>query len=303
MAYRSWAAIAALLVLAWARELRAQPCCTGATTIGTARLASFETALIGFALRLDVKTGDFNSGAEYSSARNDRHRGLKEDLLLGVRIVKGLQAGASLSFLQTWRSSRDDADFGGGLGDLGLSLRYDILEPGEHDFIPGIAISAGTSIPTGKPIEESTHHLAADATTSGFVQGALALSVSDTFFEEQLVVETVAAYTHWFPRRVEELSVARGEQVTISLGASWVIARDLSLGALAAFDFQGGIEVDGVGSPGSSRRSTTLALVAALRVESVRLQASLFDTLPIDELGKNEPAMLGIRLAVIGTVL
>jgi hypothetical protein len=297
----SFAVIA--LALVWPGDALGQPCCSGSTTIGTARLARYETALIGIAARFDTKTGDFGSGAAYFSVEDQSQRAIEEEILIAVRVYRALQVGATLSFHQTWKESRGESDFGGGLGDLALSIRYDFLEPGEHAFVPGIALSCGVSIPTGRATESSVQRLAADATTSGYTQGTIALSVADTFFEERLNLETVAAFTHWFARGIDDLSIARGPQFTLSAGASWVFGRDLTLGTLGTLDVQGETRVDGEASPGSSRRATTLAVVIAYRIESIRLQASVFDTLPIDQLGKNEIALFGVRLAVIGAVL
>ncbi len=292
----------ALLGTAWAADALAQPCCAGGTTISPARLALHERALVGVALRFDRKTGDFGRDAGYVPVEEESQVGLREDLLIAARLGEHLQVGTSVSYLQTWKSFDRESDFGGGLGDLAFSARYDFLVAGEHAFLPGIALSSGLSVPTGKTVDHTTHRLAADVTSSGFTQATLALSLEDLFWS-RVYVEAAGAFTYWVPRSIEDSRVARRPQVSVSLGASWAVAGSSSVGAIGTLELQGATETDGVPSPGSNRRSTTIAVIAGLPLGDFRLQMSVFDTLPINGLGRNEEAMFGVRVAVIRTLL
>ncbi len=295
-----WLILVLALVFS-SRDAWAQPCCAGGTTISPARLAPHEWALLGIALRFDRKTGDFNRDAAYVATDGESQVGLREDLLLALRLIDRLQVGMSAVYLQTWKSFDSDADFGGGLGDLGFSARYDFLEPGEHAIIPGIALAAGLSVPTGTTLERAKSPIAADVTSSGFTQATIALSLGDIFFD-RVFIEADAAFTYWIPRDVESLRVTRGPQLALSLGASWALGMSTNIGALGTFELQGETETDGVAAAGSNRRSTTIALIAAQSFDGFRLQMSIFDALPIDALGRNEPAMFGLRIAVIKTL-
>ena len=279
-------------------EASAQPCCAGGTTISPARLAAHERMLIGLALRFDRKLGEFDRVADYLPVEDEAQTGLREDLLISARLTERLQTGISVSYLQTWKRFGDDSDFGAGVGDLAFSLRYDFLEPGEHAIIPGIALATGVSVPIGKTTDQTTSILAADVTSPGYTQATQALSIADIFFD-RIYVEAAAALTYWIPRSIDDLSVSRGLQFSASLGASWALAGMTNVGVVGTFELQGETETDGIASEGSSRRSTTLALIAAVPIASYRLQVSLFNTLPIDGLGRNEPAMLGLRIAII----
>jgi hypothetical protein len=254
--------------------------------------------LVGLALRFDRKTGDFNRTSGYVANQNEGETGLRQDLLFAVRLAERFQTGLALSFLQTWRQFESESDFGAGLGDFGLSFRYDFLEPGEHAVIPAIALVSGLSVSAGKTIEHSTSPLAADATSSGYSQVTTALAIADLFFD-RVYVEAAAALTYWIPRSVDEVSVARGLEFSGSLGASWALAGSANIGVLGTFQLQGETRTEGVAAVGSGRRATTFSIVAAVPVSTFRVQLSLFDTLQISGLGKNEPAIFGARVAVI----
>src|ERR1044071_4170104 len=152
------AAVAGLAMALLAPALvHAQACCVGTGLVTPARLRIFEKYGVGVQTRVRSVMGSFNTGGSYvSSPSGDNEVDLEQDVFAAARVGTNFQASLKLPFLETSRRDSGGSVFGGGLGDVAANLRYDFTFAGDRPWVPGIALLAGLSIPTGRPVEEAS---------------------------------------------------------------------------------------------------------------------------------------------------
>ena len=78
-----------------------------------------------------------------------------------------------LRALSTHRNAGSIDEWGGGLGDVTLTARYDFILPAELPRVPGLAVLAAATLPTGTPLDRATQPLATDATGAGSFDASL----------------------------------------------------------------------------------------------------------------------------------
>ena len=114
------------------------------------------------------------SGSYATSAAGTRDVGFEEDLFGALRLGSHASGRAARR-----RSSRRRAPwpalsgFGGGLGDITASARFDVSNAGTRGLWPGLAILAGLAVPTGDAPDEADDPLATSGTGTGSYEGNL----------------------------------------------------------------------------------------------------------------------------------
>jgi len=221
---------------------------------------------------------------------------LQQDLIGTLRVFQRGQLSLAVPFLETLRSAGGTSEFGGGLGDIAVSGRYDAVLTGEYRWLPGIAILAGVVFPTGKPLESASLLLGSDSTGTGAFQGTLGVAIEQIWGHLFANVTILALQSA--PRHVRGVSETLGLQGTASAAAGYVLDSGGALGLnLVAMRSADAVQ-DGRTVPDSARGKTVLGLAGAFPLaERWRLQGSLVGDLPFQSMGKNEPA--GISLAVL----
>ena len=142
-----------LAIAAFPARARAQACCAGAGAITPGRLAVHEDALVGLQLKAANGFGSFSSDAEHlrGFARANHGVGARAGLSsAALRVLPRGQLALLVPAIQTYRRTPSQSSFGGGLGDINFSARYDFVLAGEALYIPGIALLAGVTFPTGR---------------------------------------------------------------------------------------------------------------------------------------------------------
>src|SRR4030095_17107333 len=81
--------------------------------------------------------------------------------------------------IQTPRPQSGISGFGGGLGDVAASARFEAVDAGTHGYWPGLAITAGISVPTGTPLDEADDPLATGGTGTGSYEGSFGLALEE----------------------------------------------------------------------------------------------------------------------------
>jgi hypothetical protein len=205
--------------------------------------------------------------------------------------------------VETWRSSLGQSEAGYGVGDVNASVRYDFTLAGASRVVPGIAVLAGITAPTGKPADApGIGALATGATGIGAWQFNLGLSVEQAF-GPWLVSATVlgAART---ARTVGSGPMAVHERLapqwTALLAAAYVFTNDWAVALAASYALEGDATVNGADVPGTARRLPTLSLSGVVPISDIfRMQGAIFDNLPISDLGLNQPADAGLLLTLV----
>jgi hypothetical protein len=284
------ASFALLLTALTVRRARAQACCAGASVVTPGRLSIHEDALVGVELRASNVFGSFSSGGRFRSlSSGSREWGFEQDLFGALRATSRAQFALLLPALETYRRTRVASEFGGGIGDINLSGRYDFVLAGESKYVPGIALLAGLTLPTGKPVESADRPLATDATGVGAFQGNLGIALEQRTGPWLFGLTGLAAKRA--SRRADGVSTRLATQWTALASFAYIFQNDVALAMLASYTAEGSAETNGQSTPGSSRRIPLFGVSGLYPInDSWRLQGSAVFTPPISSLGQNLPA-------------
>jgi hypothetical protein len=301
-ASRSRDAIALALsiaVIAIAAEARAQPCCAGGTALTPGRLNLHENGLVGLGVRVTGITGSFDPSGKFAASPSGAVEvDLEQDLIATLRVLRRGQFTVVAPITQTYRRVPGAADFGGGFGDLQMTARFDATEAGVSVYIPGIAVLAGLTLPTGVPPEAASQKLATDATGTGVIQGTAGLAVEQTF--GNFIVNLTGSATVRSARVVEGIHTRLGP----SFGVSGAVGYSFDAGPVAAitiaYTAQLATRNDGVAVADSGRAGLRAGISGGYAWSDWwRAQGGFFVDPPVPHFGRNQPAGAGFSATLI----
>jgi len=288
-------------MLGQARIAHAQACCAGSGAVTPGRLGLHEEALVGTQLKAGDVLGSYDVAGHYlASPSGASELDLEQDLFAAARFLQRGQAAVLVPLVETRRTSQGVTDFGGGIGDVNVSVRYDFTLAGASRFVPGLAALAGITAPTGVPPDApNLGPLAAGATGIGAWQGTLGVAVEQTF--GPWLVGASAYLAQRTARTVGSGSAAVHERLapqwTALAAVAYVWPSEISLALSASYQAVGDATIDGAEAAQSGRRQPTVTLGTVFPVtDTLRLQGSLFDNPPISGLGLNQTSAFGALL-------
>jgi hypothetical protein len=282
-----------------AAAARAQPCCAGVNLLTPARLAQHEDALVALQVRASDILGSFDNGRQFVSPQGASEVDLEQDLIGTLRFLDRGQVSLLVPVVESGRAVPDYSQFGGGVGDLSLSARWDFINARQGGSnLPGIAVLAGITFPTGRPIESAAPPLGADATGTGAWQGGIGFAVEQNW--RHLFVVGTALVTQSAPRHVDGLSETLGLQFSAGAALGWAFDSGPALGATLTFVQARDNVIDGQLQLGTARSQTLLGVALAKPLgEDWRIQGTLVAQLPISGLAQNEPSSMGLSVLFI----
>jgi len=290
-----WAVI--VLVACWPGVARGQACCAGGSVITPARLEAMENELVGVQAKMDGVVAQYTTSSKaIANARGQGEYDLEQDVFGAVRVLGRGQVAVLVPINETWRQTLSTGSaFGGGIGDVNLSARYDFLGANEHEWIPGIALLAGVTFPTGKPADEAAPPLAVDATGVGTYQLNAALALERAFGPWLVNATAMVA------KRTERNQQTLGTQFTFLAALAYTFPNASALALSASYVFEGdATDAQGADVPNSSKGETTLALSGLWPIGGEwRIIGSTFANPPFDAFGTNETVDLGLTAGVI----
>jgi len=283
---------------------RAQACCVGTGLVTPARLRTFESRAVGVQMRARSVMGAFRASGSYAtSAAGNRDLGFEEDLFAAFRLSSRFQVGLWAPFVQTSRQLAGTSGFGGGLGDLAVNARYDIINAGERGLWPGVAIIAGLSFPTGQPLDEmnASDPLSTSGTGTGSFEGNGGVAV------EEIVGSSFVSLAGWISKRSARPAPTGGDEsfaprLSALLTGGTTFGHDVTVGAFVSALRQS--EAHDANGPIANSGVSLVTAGAALALpfwQWWRLQTTLFSDLPIAGWGRNQTAGYGGTVALIRT--
>ena len=297
-------ALVGLLCLVAPSRALAQACCAGGSVITPARLALHEDALVGLQAKAGEVLGTYDPQGHYiSQLGGDSEVDLEEDLFGAVRVFGRGQVAVLVPLVQTRRTTPTEQQLGGGVGDFNVSARYDFLDAGESRYLPGIALLAGVTVPTGRPPEDATPPLAADATGIGAFQfnGALAF--------ERSFGPWLANLTGIVAARTAHDGETLAPQVTVLAAGAYVFANDSAVtlsvsyaaeGTATCSSPSGPCPANSNAAPDSAKAATTITLSLVWPLgDEWRVHGGVYVTPPIDGLSYNQPSLLGVTFTLV----
>lgn len=300
--FRSALALAAAAWLGAPRDARAQACCAGASVVTPARLELHERALAGVEVRGAGVIGSYTPAGTYrAAAPGATELDFEEDLLGAIRFFSRAQFALQVPFVETYRHDAAGSGAGGGIGDVNASIRYDFLLAGEARYLPGIAVLAGVTAPTGRPVESSTPPLNVDATGIGAWQANLAVAL------EELAGPWLVNFTAIAAKRTPRFGETLGTQVTLLLAGAYTFSDDIAVALSLSYAFEGPAargtffpEVASDHVEGSSKRLTAVALSALWPIgDTWRILGAVTLDPPVGALSSNQPATAGTTVTVL----
>jgi hypothetical protein len=276
---------------------RAQACCAGGSAVTPGRLELHEDALVGAQLKAATVLGSYEPGGRFiASPAGDTEGDFEQDLFGAVRVLQRGQVALLVPLVETQRKDTEDpARFGGGIGDVNLSARYDFVVAGESTYIPGAALLVGVTFPTGKaPDAFARPAQVIDTTGVGVFQASGAVAFEQTFGPWLLNATSLLAV------RTTRSGERLAPQVTLFAAAAYTLRNDTAIALSASYAFEGEATLDGTALPASFRRATAVTLTGFWPVtDAWRLLGGVYLDPPVDGLGSNQPAVGGLSLTVI----
>jgi hypothetical protein len=292
--------------LAFAQQAHGQACCAGAGALTPGRLQLHEDALVGTQLHAATVLGSFDDGGHYSPVgAHSSEVDYEEDLFGAVRFLRRGQVALLVPFVETHRKELGLGEFGGGVGDVNFSARYDFIRSGESLYVPGVAVLAGITAPTGTPPDHQNANkpLGTNATGIGAWQGNVGLAIEQTYGAWLFNVTELLAFR---ARRTADLGGGVTESETLApqfvtlLGSAYTFRNDASVALFGSYTFEGTATLDGAPAPDSARRIMLVSVSGAYPVtDRLRAQASFFLNPPISGFGLNQTSTTGLTLTVL----
>ena len=280
----------------------AQACCAGGAVVTPTRLATQEDYAIGLQMRARSNLGAFAADGGYA-ASSGADQVLEQDLAGAVRVFRRAQVGLLLPMLQTHRSAPGLDEWGGGIGDLAVTARYDFLLAADAVHWPGIALLAGATLPTGTPPEQATQPLVTDATGAGSYDATLGLGI------EEVGDHAYGAFNGWLTHRfARSVSVPGAAPLTESFSlrwtllavGGWVFDNEAGVALYARMFDEGDQTIDGVRDPTTRLRLTTVGAAGVLPIRELwRVQGSVFSDVMLPSFGRNQLAGVGLSVSLV----
>jgi hypothetical protein len=299
------AVLACAALFALARRAGAQACCAGAGALTPGRLSLHEDALVGTQMHAGTVLGSYDDGSHFvsSGAAGTRELDFEEDLFGAIRVLRRGQVALLVPLVETWRSDYQGySEIGGGIGDVNLSARYDFFLAGQSRILPGIAVLAGVTAPTGRPPDKAHQVLATDATGVGAWQANGGVALEQIYGPWLFNVTQLVAWRA--PRNVvsadQSVDEALAPQFVTLVGGAYSFHDEGSIALFGSYTVEGQAKVNGGPEPFSARHLAVVTLSAAHPLtDAWRLQGGLFMNPPFSSVGRNQTAAAGITFTLI----
>jgi hypothetical protein len=302
--------VAVLGVLGAGAAARAQPCCAGTNLLTPARLAQHEDELVAVQVKAGDVLGSFAPDRSFVPPGGAQELDLEQDLIGTVRVLGRGQVSLVVPLVETHRAAGGYSEWGGGLGDITASARWDFINAREAGSdLPGVAVLAGVGAPTGTAPESAKLPLQSDATGTGAWQLSVGVAVEQSW--RHLFLTGLALFSQPLPRHVQTAPSAAdpspvsidetlGLQISGGAVVGWAFDSGPAVGLTVTYFGTRDVVLDGVRTAGTGRAQTAVGLgVSKPLWENWRLQGSLVSALPLSGLGQNEPASLGLSVLLI----
>ncbi len=260
---------------------------------------------MGTQLHAGTVLGDYDANSHYAGAApHNSEQDYEEDLFGAVRVLKRGQVALLVPLVETYRSELGRNEFGGGIGDVNLSLRYDFFLAGMSKIIPGVAVLAGITAPTGTPpdAQNPSKPLGTNATGIGAWQGNVGVALEQTYGPWLFNATELLA---WRAARTADIAgVSESETLALQfvtlVGAAYTFPSEASVALFASYTVEGTATLNGAPAPDSARSMTVVSLSGGYPLtDHFRMQGSLFVNPPLTGFGLDQTATAGLTLTLV----
>lgn len=261
-------------------------CCVGSTSPVPTRLGPCERAIVGISAQGELGLLRWDPQGQVRSS-SLTELGTGADLSVGVGLSRRTQLALTFPFRYTWRSTASLEGAGGGAGDARVLGRYNLMlergSAGSDSSRPGVWLTAGARLPTGRSWTDSEDPLLADVT--GLEGPGANLGV---------LVERTQHQVPWVLALSSELDGAGGVTTAMAglgrtLGPRWTVLGSLGH-SLTTLDGEEGLSV--------AHRSWVAGRVVLGQQLRWRAWLGLRTDLPIPGLGRDQAQLSSANLGV-----
>ncbi|MCK6571223.1 hypothetical protein L6V77_08995 [Myxococcota bacterium] len=292
--------VAVLLSSGVSAVAEASPCCAGSTTPGFEHLALWEKVAGGARLGGEFGLGQWDAAGHWRGHEGYEETVSRFELWVVGRPLEPLQLGARLPWLHTARRAGALSDDGGGVGDLAVSVRWDVFPGGEGPGGLGVAGVLGLVTPTGRDTARASGLLGADATGEGSFTPSVGLVLMRPW--DTLFVRLQGSVGRPLTHTVDGTSHRAGVDLNAALVGGVSPVPPLTLSLSVDVRRQADATMAGRTVADSGRSGLFGALGAAWdlpgRLEILALQATLRAPVAVDGVGRNTLAGVGVTLGL-----
>lgn len=288
--------------LSCSEQALAQACCAAGAAVSPGRLALHEIALVGIQLTPAWGLGSYDAAGDFHGKEpGARQLDLTLTPFFTVEIVNRLQFGVSVPFVMSVRKGREsDQELGGGIGDVATNARYDFIRDGEFRYVPGLALLASVTAPTGRTPEAAKNDLGSDATGLGVWQWSAGLWCERSF--GSWLISGAALVSARSSRTVSDLKSQLAPQITGLVAVGYSFTESFGVAGFGSYSAEGKVRIDGEPTEGTAKRLLRLNLASSLNVRELwRFQAGVFLDPPIDKVAQNQLSSTGVLLSMMRT--
>ncbi len=298
MSFSARSLLVAAILVARPAAAWAQACCAAPSLATPARLGRDEHYGVGLLLRGRNAFGAFAADGTFATTATGDVETAQE-LFVAARLFARAQVAVAAPFVQTRRRAPGLSDWGGGLGDVRASAHVELARAGERRFVPGVALLAGLSVPTGTPPDAAHGALAADATGTGSFEGSVGVELEQHF--ERIFTTLAGTVGQRSSRAVGDVRQSFGVRLAALATAGVTLANETAVGVFLVGSHQGAArDADGAVIDGSALALVTTGLAATSPVaDGWRAQASASFDCPGAGLGRNQPTSVGLALSLL----
>ncbi len=266
------------------------------------RLELHESALVGLQTKVTGAIGSFGPDGSFSpEPKGTSEVDFEQDLIATLRVLSRGQVTVLVPLMETYRRVPGITDAGGGIGDIVVNARWDATLAGTSRIVPGIAVLAALTLPTGVPPDQATHVLSADSTGRGMVQGALGLSLEQTF--GPVLVNLTGSATLHTARTVMGVHSLLGPSFNAFAALGYSFAAGPVAAVTASYTASLDSQTNGADQPDSAERQLRLFVSGGYSItDAWRIQGGIFADPPAAQLGQNQSvAGVGFSATVFRT--
>jgi hypothetical protein len=256
-----------LLILSPASALAAA-CCMSASVVGTGRLLNWEDAAAGLSTGWGHDLGRFDTGGRFRAfGPNLVEDEFRVEAWGIVRLHERWQLSARVPWVTGIRASGGVSSVGTGIGDVSAAVRWEPISLGEYEWVPGVAVLAQVTTPTGRRPEQATDPLGASATGRGAWAASLGVTLETTKQPWFLRLDAAVVYTAPFVRADTQQLQAFGPGLQAAISGGRELFQDkLVLALVLRLEHEFPLAVDGAMTPDSESTGLTSMLAASFKL-------------------------------------
>lgn len=300
---RTPAALLAALIALAAPAAQASVCCMTTGIFGVGRLGLWEQSAAGLRTTGADTLGAWSADGRW---RPNPQGWVDSELRLDVygllRLTERGQIHAMVPIFENRRGLDDEVVLAGGLGDLELGVRYEVLTIGEHEGLPALGLTASLLLPSGVRPEEAEQEFDADATGRGALGASGAVSIEESFGKAFVRADLGGTLYAPFVRVDLRQTQRYGPTLAAAASGGGAVLDGLLLGVMAGVVHDLPIVLGDEEEPDSAATSASAGVLASWAIDPHwTLLANASSGLFVDALGQNRPgrisASIGVRYA------